>query len=235
MLNKELIQRVQSLYSKGLQSDDSRLSSRHIYNKIITVRSNLISQRINKHQKVSQWNYQTLPCVQLQKATYNECPCIVDTSCEVLRSVYKLPKAMVGLSSHLIQSVSSIDGSILFTEVTWEEKKYKKDNKYTNTKPDFLIRNDGYLYATLKKGTPLIISVTGLWEDPNEVYNFPSYCDNAEDSTDCTSMLDREFPIQYEQIDTLIEMAAVELLDRFSKGREDLSNDSKDSLHEESK
>ena len=48
-------------------------------------------------------------------------------------------------------------------------------------------------------------------------------------------MLKDDISIQYEQIDTLIEMSAVELLDRFSKSREDLSNDSKDSLHEESK
>ena len=32
---KEIIQRVQSLYSKGVQSDDTRLSDRHIYNKMV--------------------------------------------------------------------------------------------------------------------------------------------------------------------------------------------------------
>ena len=41
MLVKELVQRIQSLYSKGVQSDDTRLSSPHIYNKLITVRSKL--------------------------------------------------------------------------------------------------------------------------------------------------------------------------------------------------
>ena len=53
MLIKEIVQRIQSLYSKGVQSDDSRLSDRHIYNKMITVRSKLISQQHNKKQKIS--------------------------------------------------------------------------------------------------------------------------------------------------------------------------------------
>jgi len=58
MTIKEIIQRVQSLYSKGVQSDDVRLEDRHIYNKMITVRSKLISQEAKKRQKINQWNYQ---------------------------------------------------------------------------------------------------------------------------------------------------------------------------------
>ena len=56
----EIIQRIQSLYSKGAQSDDSRLSDRHIYNKLLTLRSKYISQQAKKKQKVNQWNFQVL-------------------------------------------------------------------------------------------------------------------------------------------------------------------------------
>ena len=61
----EIIQRVQSLYSKGCQSDDSRLSPRHIYSKLVSLRSKYISQQAKKKQKINQWNFQTLPCVEL--------------------------------------------------------------------------------------------------------------------------------------------------------------------------
>ena len=44
----EIIQRIQSLYSKGVESDDTRLMSRHIYNKLLTVRARLISQDAKK-------------------------------------------------------------------------------------------------------------------------------------------------------------------------------------------
>ena len=50
MKTEELIQRVQSLYSKGVQSDDSRLTSRHIYNKLTTVRAKLVTEEAKKNQ-----------------------------------------------------------------------------------------------------------------------------------------------------------------------------------------
>ena len=40
MIIGDIIQRIQSLYSKGVQSDDTRLKSRHIYNVLITNRNN---------------------------------------------------------------------------------------------------------------------------------------------------------------------------------------------------
>ena len=38
----EIIERIQSAYSKGVKTDDSRLSSRHIYSKIKSVRNRLV-------------------------------------------------------------------------------------------------------------------------------------------------------------------------------------------------
>jgi len=50
---EEAIQRVQSMYSRGLQSKDSRLSSRHIYSALCSGRATLIQQQIDKGQKLS--------------------------------------------------------------------------------------------------------------------------------------------------------------------------------------
>ena len=94
----EIVQRVQSLYSKGVHSDDSRLSARHIYNKLLTVRARLISQEAKKKQKISQWNYQTISCIELIKVPAHECPCLPPIGCDMLRSKYKLPKPLSGLS-----------------------------------------------------------------------------------------------------------------------------------------
>ncbi len=68
----EAIQRVQSMYSKGVQSRSSRLSARHIYSALITARSILIKQQSNKNQKANQWTYQVLPCVELIKSTISD-------------------------------------------------------------------------------------------------------------------------------------------------------------------
>lgn len=239
MLIKEILQRIQSLYSKGVQSDDSRLSSRHIYSVMLSIRDTLLVQKINKRQPISQWNYQTLDCIELIKAKPYECPCLPSIGCEILRTKERLPKPLSGIiDGHMIQSVTSLEGSVVFSPTTWTDKKYKKGSKYTSTKPDYYIR-DNYLYVTTKKG-PKLISITGLFEDPLEASNYPNLCSedvDCKDDTciDCTSPLDKDLPLDRDMVKPLIEMASVELLSMFSQGREDITNNTKDSLKENTK
>lgn len=221
MLTSEIIQRVQSLYSKGIQSDDSRLSSRHIYNKLISLRSRLISQKVNKRQKISQWSYQTLPCIGLEKAPKNECPCIPPIGCEILKSKYPLPKSVTSIDKHIIQSVTSLDGSEVYNETFFEIEKYSKGNKYTKNNISYYIRN-GYLYVTGTIGLE-VITLTGIFEDPTEVINYKSYCeDDCEEC--CESVLDQDFPIDGDLIDVLVELSVKELIEVFSQMREDRNN-----------
>ena len=230
----EIIQRVQSLYSRGVQSDDVRLEDRHIYNKMITVRSKLISQEAKKRQKINQWSYQTLNCIELIKAQAHECPCLPPIGCEILRSKYPIPKPLTDLNTHLIQSVTTLDGSIIFSEISWSEKKYKSSNKYTANKPDYYMRNN-YLYITHKSGLK-VITLTGLFDDPLEAEKFPSYCnEDCQDCFDCESMLEKEFPIDNDMIDTLIDMSKIELIEQFSQMTGDLTNNSSDNIPENSK
>ena len=145
---KELIQRIQSTYSKGVQSDDSRLTNRHIYNKLLTTRALLLSREVNKKRKLSAWNYSTLPCVEIVEITSNEeCPCIPDVGCSVYRSKHKLPKPIVSLSSYMIKGVYSTDAqrSIKFTEVSVNQSKYTKGGKYSSNNNKYMLHN-GYIY-----------------------------------------------------------------------------------------
>src|SRR5690606_30328639 len=149
MTTGEIIQRIQSLYSKGVESDDSRLTNRHIYNKLLSVRSKLISQQAKKRQKISQWNYQTLPCVELIEVAPHQCPCLPVAGCTMFRTLETLPKILTDLNRHLLQSVTSVTGDYTYSETTFALKKYKKGNKYTSEKPDYFIYND-YLWITQK-------------------------------------------------------------------------------------
>lgn len=178
LLIKEIVQRVQSLYSKGAQSDDSRLSQRHIYSKLISLRNKYISQQAKKRQKLNQWNFQTLPCVEVIKVPQSLCPCAAVPGCDILRTKYPLPKPLSDLNNHLIQSVTSIDGNTIFSEIQWDEVKYKASSKYTATKPDFFI-NDSYLYiiGLAQRIRHLkVITITGLFEDPLSAEDFPNIC-----------------------------------------------------------
>jgi hypothetical protein len=248
----EMIQRVLSLYSQGVASDDSRLSKRFVYSKLLSARALLLSQKLDKRQPISQWAYQTLDCVELVKALPYECPCLPAVGCKILRTKEPLPQPLTGLlNGHEIQSVTSLEGSLHFPETTWEAKKHKKGNKYTAAKPDFYIRNN-YLYITTKKA-PSVISITGLFDDPLEVDAFPSICGSTpciesagvsgaanrgvDDTSntvgpndgcpDCESPLDKDLPIEKSMIKTVIELAVQEL-SVFAAGREDVSNNSRD-------
>lgn len=231
----EAIQRVQSLYSKGVQSDDSRLEERHIYNKLLSGRAKLLTQKANKKQKISQWNYQLLPCIELIEAQKYECPCLPPVGCKILRSKHKLPQILTSLNSHLIRQVTSIDGSIEYAEISWLEYKHKKGSRYTKTKPDFFIR-DNYLFLTYKSG-PKVVSLEGVFQNPEDAYSFPSYCEDEDcvDCTDCESPLNREFVLDNGIIDTLIEMSTNELIVLFSQNIEDQTNNSKDTNTQRSK
>lgn len=235
MLTREIIQRIQSLYSKGVQSDDTRLSKRHIYNKLISVRSRLIYQKVNKKQKLSQWAYQTLPCVELIKAPIQECHCITK-DCKVLRTKYKLPKPISSISKDIIQSVATLDGSKIFNETTFETEKYNNGNKYTGKNPSYYIRNE-YLYLTNIK-TLEVITITGLFDNPSEVEEYPSYCtDDIKDCLECNckSIMDKDFPIDSDLIEPMIELSLKELIEIFNNNREDQTNDTRDNLIQESK
>ena len=200
----ELIQRVQSLYSHGVQSDDSRLSSRHIYNKLKSVRMKLLYDDLKRKKSVNAINYQTLPCVELIKANIQECGnCLPTLGCDLLRSKLELPKpASDGLTNY-IESVTSVDGTIRYTETQWSAKKYN------------------FLYITWVRG-PRILTVTGLFEDPIEVATYPAVCEEKQ----CLDPYTLEFPIEGRFIEPLIEIAYRELIEMFSASAQDLSNNS---------
>ena len=224
----EIIQRIQSLYSKGVHSDDSRLMQRHIYNKLLTTRAKLISEQAKKKQRVSQWNYQVISCIELIKVPAHECPCLPPIGCDILRSKYKLPKPLSGLSNSLIQTVTTIDRSQKLNEISMNAVKSIAGNKFTPKSINYFIE-EGYLYVT----TPTkieFVRVVGLFEDPIAAKQYETFCkENCLDcQEDCIDYQEEEFPIDNDMIDTLIEFTVQELVILFSQSAQDETNNSSD-------
>ena len=219
----EALQMTQSLYSKGAQSQDSRLRPRHIYNQLLKSRATLSVQKFNKGQKFSQWDYLTISCLELVPAEKHECPCLPPTGCVVLKSKYPLPKFITGIDKDIIQSISSIDGSLILDQIDFATNKYLKGNKYTSKKPHYYIYND-YLFVTVTKALK-IVQVTALFEDPIAVWTYPSLCDCADC---CLDIYEKEFPLADNMMDTAADMAAQKLLAIFVQMREDKNNDASD-------
>jgi hypothetical protein len=230
MITGQIIQRIQSLYSKGVQSDDSRLTTRHIYNKMLTLRSKLITQKVKKKQLISDWSYVLLKCVEIIKVDAHECPCLPQIGCQVYRTKEKIPKPLIDMNNHLIKWVMSIEHSNLFDETTREKELYIKGQRYTNKKKRYLLE-DGYIF--FYGGNPgKAVAVKILIHDPIEAMNFPSICGEEEI---CFSPLDMEFAIDEDLIDDLVTMAIPELIGVFNQNPEDLTNNSKDNPTEQSK
>lgn len=225
MLVEDILQRVHSLYSKGVQSRDTRLKDRQIYSKLLSVRNLLLYQKINKKQTINQWTYQNLPCIEMIMAPADQCPCVPEVGCKFLRSKYKLPKPIESVGGHLIKDVMSIDGSVLYSETSWNSYKNKRGSKYTSTKPDYFFKDD-YLFISHKKG-PSVISVYGIFEDPFEAEKFPSTC---KEKQSCKSIYEVDFPIDSSLIEALIAMTSEELITNFKSRMADVTNNSQDDI-----
>jgi len=230
---KVLIQRVQSLYSKGVQSDDSRLRPRHIYSILQSVRATLLKRKSSSRDHFSDWEKQVIHCVELIKAEAHECPCVPPKGCTILRSKYKIPKPLSVKGKDTIESVSTITGSILFSKTSWEEKKYKSGNKYTSGTPDYYIRGE-YLYLTSQTFLK-VIAISGVFEDPIQVQSFIGLCkEDCIDCEDCIAYQDLLFPINSDLESPLIALTLQEL-SIFFQSKEDISNDVLDSPNQDSK
>ncbi len=208
MLIRELIDRVKTLYSKGVSNDQTKLSDRHIYNVLLSVRMALLTQQLKKKQRISDWNYTVLPCVELIKVPATECSCLGDLGCDVYRTKFKIPKILTDSNRHYIEFVMSVENGKKFEEVTRQGVLYLKGNKYTQVKPKYLFEN-GYLYFPINK-SPGIVKIKLLPEDPIEAAKFPSMCDACTDCVDCKPAFDYEFPIDGDLIKPLIELSMVE-------------------------
>lgn len=205
----EIIERVQNFYIKGGITDTTDLSNRLVYSKLLTVRERMMSQELKKKQKISNWSYQTLPCVKLINIPAHACPCITPIGCEVLRSEHKLPNVITGLVGEAIKSVTSIERSIKIDRVEINSIGSQKGNKYTALKTNFFIHDD-YLYLTTNTGIK-VVTVLGLFADPVEASRFKTYCDDCEDCQDCIDYMEEVFPIEGNLIDGLVELTIAEV------------------------
>jgi hypothetical protein len=226
----EIIQRVQSLYSKGVESDDSRLSSRHIFNKLLSVRALLIKQAEQKKNWIGDSNSTILDCLKLELALLHNCPCLPIIGCKVYRTVNRIPLVMEGRGNYMIEYISSLDNERIFSLTSTVKYAFEKSDRFFNS--DKAIFKNGYLYI-YGKNLPMYITVKAVLSS----FIFEDISDCSGDCVDCSpclSNLDKEFKLQDSLIEPLVTMSQQELVKEFMQMKEDLTNDNKDSIAEQS-
>jgi len=235
----EVIQRVQSLYQKGVESDDTRLTNKHIYNKLISSRGYLISTMLKKRLYVSEMNYQKLRCVELITVNSHECNCLPDTTQKILRSRYKIPNIISGDLDLAIKVVTDNTGKRISKTSSYDANMIQY-NKFTNKSIYYFITNN-YIYVLNTKLLKLI-NIEAVFEDVIKAYRFPNYCSdkaNADraylcpsteicENCGCIKNIDYDFPVDTSLIDLIVENAVSELIKLFYSVKEDKSNDTSD-------
>ena len=110
-----IVQRVLSLYNKGVQSDESRLTPRHIYSVVLSNRSTLLEQQSKKKQKINQVNYQTI-ILEMEQVDSVKVACSnIPLDCSSFRTKKPLPKILSDMNKLLIHSISTIDKNIFLS------------------------------------------------------------------------------------------------------------------------
>jgi hypothetical protein len=219
----EIIDRIFGIYSSGIASDDIRLSPQLCYSKMLSVRSKLIVQSVNKKQRVSDWDFTHIPCVELIEVPTQLCPCLPTSGCTILRSKYKLPTPLSGLSSDLLRSVSTADFSHKIDYVTLNAYKSQRGNKYSSRKMNYFILEE-YLYISTPKKIK-VVSINGIFEDPISAEQYKGLCE-CDTCDSCIEYREIEFPIGMDQIDTLIELVVQELVIMYKQIPSDTLNNS---------
>ena len=216
-----LIEDIQTLYSRGVASDDSRLSSAYVYNKLINVRNFLIVSQAKKRQKISDLNYSLI--FKLEMESLNNLECLnLDIECQQYRSVNQIPSPLSDLNVHLFNYVMPSNVNRRYDEINRTEALYLKGNKYTKNNPKFIFE-DGYLYVLGE--CPKYLRVKYLSKDPVNTELFNKICNQEE----CDfNIYNYEFPIEPDLVEVLKEMVAKELVDKFLQIPEDNRNDNID-------
>lgn len=230
MVIEEVLQRIESLYSKGVPSKDSRLTRRQIYNGLLTARSTVLSSQSNRKNTISQFSYQILPCVEMIDANIHECPCTPDIVEKIKRTRYMIPKLISDNTGMLIQSVTNLDGTVSFDETDFDTMKFETGNKFTAKKKKYFIRN-GYLYTT---NTNLMefgsITISGLFENPVEAYTYPTTCFEVT-APACLPCLDYnklEFPVDQKLLESILSFIKKEFVILFPQMKEDKAANAND-------
>ncbi|MBQ1668361.1 MAG: hypothetical protein II063_10340 [Prevotella sp.] len=209
---KEIVQRVESMMARGVSTSlmSSYISRPWIYNMLVTYRSKLVGQKINKKQRISQWNKQTLSCVTLVDVDASECPCD-HSGCLVRRTAERLPEFMLGLSDYAIDGIYTNDRKVKINLMGMNGAMYNRHSRYASKLP-YAYLHDGYLFL-VNCGDWYSATIVGLFEDPIEAHKW--WLDNnacGSDETTCSfDYMEFDFPIDTDMTDTIVMLCANEL------------------------
>lgn len=225
---REVIESFRHLLAdKGPLSDENVYSKRELYFLLLRYRARILSEKMRERGfSLSKHNTQTIPCIPVDEVDQNECPCAPASGCTFLKTRHPLPKTIGD-----VQSVTSLTGNIQYDYIQWERFEDIKHSRFKaeKVKPYFTLKNTGegtyiYIYNDSHKE---FITVTGIFEDPLEIFNFPDCKTGKCDS--CFKPLEEEFILDPDLLPIVYDMALQQLI-RGKQQSQDIFNDDMDNV-----
>lgn len=239
MLLGEIISNIRLRITKEYFLDSAIIRPRQIYFTLIRKRATVIENRFRDDKKLSRGNFQTVPCAKLITAPPAECDCVDLDGCVLYRTACKLPRTLTNYVNNEVETVTSIDGSIVFIKTDWVGISRIKHKKYTANYPHFAVYND-YIYVVNNyiDGEPIeYIGFTLLAQDPIKVLECNACTGLSEQGIipvegirlpECDSIYDYEFPLTGKLLDTAVQLTLQELVENYNKEIGDAYNRSTD-------
>lgn len=200
--------------------DDNIYTDPFLYSLLNGARNTLIEQDSNKQNHLSEWDWYQFP-IKLIKTKSHLVGCVT-VGCDVLRSEYKLPRAITTNSkSHLIVTTFDYSTIDFGTEQTYQ------NNKYDDIKSNMAIASiiNGYLVIWNNLKLKMVL-VNGIWESILDWSIIPQ-CDSNGTYTvnSCFNARESEFHISETKKLAIYQMV-LEKLNAPLRLKQDITNDS---------
>lgn len=209
---------VANILNNGPKSDDANLSTALIGHYLKVARSLLTKRELDKYNSLSEESYQTI-CLDLALFDFHDCNCVPGNTCQLLRSVKKLPTSVIAKWGQ--------PGTALYLDgrqipyISLSGSKYKEFSLANTNSVQYTIHN-GYLWifgtTTLKK-----VMYKGIFEDPLDL-EYYKFCDPNGNDVECYDPDTDNFPIESHLIDPMYKMAIDIMKNAFSFPNDQANN-----------
>ena len=191
---------IQNLLNKGAKSDDAKITNELVLHFLNVSRLILLKREADKRKSLNPSNFQGF-CVPLCESSWVDCCGLPkEILCPILKSTFKLPKAMSG-RTNLYVKVSYLNG-VEIGRTTHRSFRFRQHSLTQKNKPGWFILND-YLYVT---GVPFnqlnTVWVDGLFEDPTDIADIKT----CNDDTTCYDVDSENYPIEGHLIEPMYQL-----------------------------
>ena len=141
-------------------TDDSKYTDSYLWSLVVQARATVLGNNIKGKSFISSWSSHRF-CIELELVKAEDCSCVPDNSCKVLRSKYKIPRPLIGRYRDAMQ-VKLLDGRLLGMIEQYQLKSDSLDPIKGEALRYSIINQ--YLYLWRSK-TLKCIYVDGIWEN----------------------------------------------------------------------